>query len=352
MEKLKNLLEEFGRWEELSIYVERIEAHIESDFSNSLENAKALLESIGKEICEIRGIELNPNSSINSVLKMAFMSLGYSNTGLVNQISSALATIGQQVGNLRNEIGATSHGRSLEEIRERNNKVNDLTKEFLIDSVEIVSAFLIRSIENEDPRIPATTLMGTLNYASCEDFNESWDESFGEFSMGDYSYLASEILFHVDNQAYATEYNGFKELEENNTMKIIALRGKGNVGKTSTIRNLHDIMLNDGFIQEPDGFGGRTDIYDILVKNDVLIGITSSGDTEDVLNSRLEMFNERGCEIVICACRTRGGTNDILDEYSDDINFIEKKIAEDETQEEELNLEDAELLLQTVNDLV
>ncbi|HEX6981291.1 MAG TPA: abortive infection family protein [Balneolaceae bacterium] len=351
MEKLKNLLQEYGRWQGLSIYVERIEAHIESDFSHSLENAKALLESIGKEICKIRGAELNSTASINSILRNAFSSLGYTNSDLVNQISSALATIGQQVGNLRNEIGATSHGRSLEEIRERNNKVDALTKEFLIDSVEIVSAFLIRSIENENPRIPSTTLMGTLEYTSCEDFNESWDESFGEFSMGDYSYPASEVLFHVDNQAYATEYNGFKETLGDNTMKIIALRGKSNIGKTTTIRNLYDIMLSDGFAQEPGSFGGRTDIYDIVTKNNVLIGITSSGDTEDVLNSRLEMFNERECGIVICACRTRGGTNEILDEYSDDINFIEKKIAEDGTQEE-LNREDAELLLETVNELV
>lgn len=56
MEKLKTLIQEYGRWKDLSIYVDRIEAHIESDFSNSLENSKALLESIGKQICEIRGL--------------------------------------------------------------------------------------------------------------------------------------------------------------------------------------------------------------------------------------------------------------------------------------------------------
>jgi hypothetical protein len=214
MNKLKKTIEQYGRWTELSIYIGRIETHIESDFSHSLENAKALLETIGKEICQSKGIQLSETSSINGVLKNAFSSLGYTNSNLVNQISSALATIGQQVGELRNEIGISSHGKSLEEIRERNNRVDILTREFLIDTVEIVSCFLIRNFENENPRKPKETLEGTLDYLEAEDFNEFWDDAFGEFEMGDYSYSASEILFNVDKQAYINEYNAFSASEK------------------------------------------------------------------------------------------------------------------------------------------
>ena len=49
MDKLKEVLKEYGRWTELSTYVDRIETHIVIDFSHSLENAKALLESVGKQ---------------------------------------------------------------------------------------------------------------------------------------------------------------------------------------------------------------------------------------------------------------------------------------------------------------
>ena len=209
MNKLKQIIEQYGRWTELSIYIVRIETHIESDFSHSLENAKALLETIGKEICQSKGIQLSETSSINGVLKNAFSSLGYSNSNLVNQISAALATIGQQVGELRNEIGISSHGKSLEEIRERNNRVDILTREFLIDAVEIVSCFLIRNFENENPRKPKESLEDTLDYLEAEEFNESWDDLFGEFEMGDYAFSASEILFNVDKQAYINEYNLF-----------------------------------------------------------------------------------------------------------------------------------------------
>lgn len=213
MEKLKKVIEKYGRWNDLSIYIGRIETHIESDFSHSLENAKALLETVGKEICTSKGIELAATSSINGVLKNAFSALGYSNSNLVNQISSALATIGQQVGELRNEIGLTSHGKSLQEIRERNDAINILTREFLIDTVDIVSCFLIRNFENDNPRILVESVEEKLNYTEAEDFNEFWDEAFGDFEMGNYSYPASEILFNVDNQAYINEYNAFKATE-------------------------------------------------------------------------------------------------------------------------------------------
>lgn len=187
MEKLKKVIEQYGRWSDFSVYIGRIETYIEPEFCQSLENAKALLETIGKEICKSKGVELVATSSINGVLKNAFSALGYSNSNLVNQISSALATIGQQVGELRNEIGLTSHGKSLEEIRERNEKVNLLTREFLIDTVEIVSCFLIRNFENENPRVISEAIKDTLNYYEATEFNDFWADSFGEFDMGNYS---------------------------------------------------------------------------------------------------------------------------------------------------------------------
>ena len=213
MDKLKTVIKEYGRWSELETYIDRIETHIEIDFSHSLENAKALLETVGKEICTCNAVELGATPSINSVLKKAFSSMGYTNSNLVNQVSSALATIGQQVGELRNEIGLTSHGKSLEEIKQRNSKIDLLTREFLIDTVELVSVFMIRNFETKHQRKAHETLADSLDYLEAEEFNESWDDSFGEFMMGDYSYPASEILFNVDKQAYVNEYKAFTEAE-------------------------------------------------------------------------------------------------------------------------------------------
>lgn len=214
MDKLRKVIEEYGRWSELSTYVERIETHIEIDFSHSLENTKALIEAIGKEICHQNGIELNDTSTINGVMKQTFKSMGFANDDMVRQISQSLATIGQKVGDLRNDIGISSHGKTHEEIRERNSKVDLISREFLIDTVETVSVFLIRNFEIQQSKTANEILEDTLDYWEAEDFNESWDDSFGEFAMGDYSYPASEILFNVDKQAYVNEYKAFIESEE------------------------------------------------------------------------------------------------------------------------------------------
>ena len=174
------------------------------------------MESIGKEICKSKGRALAPDSSVNGVLKNAFSVLGYTRTNMVVQISSALATIGQQIGELRNDIGTSSHGKTLEELQNRNEAINELTKAFLMNSVELIACFLISLYEGEHIEIISSKEIG---YDECEDFNEYWDELYGEFSMGGYSYTASEILYNNDPSAYETEYNSFMESSMNENVE-------------------------------------------------------------------------------------------------------------------------------------
>lgn len=217
MEKLRATITQYQRWEALTLYIDRMEGHLESDFSLAVENAKALLESIGKEICSSKGVELNSAPSINAVLKKAFGCLGYNSEALVNRISGSLASIGQELGNLRNEISPTSHGKSLDELKARNAKVDLLTREFLIDSTLVVAVFLIRAFEErkDSAVLPQdeATLAALLNYNELDNFNNQWDELYGDFEMGDYAYTASEVLFNVDYTAYAAEYRAFLEAE-------------------------------------------------------------------------------------------------------------------------------------------
>jgi len=214
MERLNRIIEQYGRWTDLKDYTERIESHFHSDFSQSLENSKSLLETICKEICDSKGVEIGTTPSINQIIKKAFTAIGYPSSTPVTQISSALATIGQQIGELRNEIGRTSHGGTLEDLRERNSNIDELTKELLIDTTVSIASFLIRNFENENPRTLSISSQKNMIYINNQDFNDSWDETFGEFMMGDYSYPASEILFNTDNEAYLTELKAFTESED------------------------------------------------------------------------------------------------------------------------------------------
>lgn len=142
-------------------------------------------------------------------MKKAFVALGYTNDDLVRQISGALANIAQQMGTLRNEIDIHAHGKSLDEIRERNKRVDDFTKEFLIDSTELVACFLIRNHEIDTP-ISTDEITESILYEDCADFNQEWDDFYGEISIGSYTFFPSEILYTLDYNDYVKEYNAFK----------------------------------------------------------------------------------------------------------------------------------------------
>lgn len=213
MKKLKKVIEQYGRWSVYTMYVDRIAAHVDSDFSICVENSKSLIEGISKQICKEKGIAIASDEPFNRLVKTAFSAIGYLPGEHLNVISGSLSAIAQQLGNLRTALGSTSHGKTIEELTSRNETLDSLTKEFLIDTVEILTCFLIRNFENENPRKKAEALEETLDYWEAEEFNNFWDDSFGEFQMGNYSYSASEILFNVDKQAYINEYNAFSASE-------------------------------------------------------------------------------------------------------------------------------------------
>ena len=211
MEKLKRVIKQYGRWTEYSMYADRIDAHLDTDFSLCVENSKSLIEGISKEICKGKRVALTGEESFNKLVKMAFDAIGHKREDCINIIGGSLSAIAHQLGNLRTAIGATSHGMTSDELKNRNESLDTITKEFLIDSIEIICCFLIRDFENENPRTSIETDKGLFTFEDAQEFNDFWDELFGDFEMGDYSYTASEILYNVDNEAYMNEYKGFKE---------------------------------------------------------------------------------------------------------------------------------------------
>jgi hypothetical protein len=78
-----------------------------------------MLEAVAKEICTCRNKEFSNQDGMGKILKLAFASLGYDSTNTVQQIAGAVANIGNQMSLLRNEIGATSHGKPLAELEKR-----------------------------------------------------------------------------------------------------------------------------------------------------------------------------------------------------------------------------------------
>lgn len=206
MQRLKSILTKHSNWEPYNEYIVRIEGYATTDFTLCIENSKALLEGISKEVCFKKGVTLEKASSMSGCLKTAFRALGYPSTSTILQIGTAIANVGQQMGNFRNEIGTTAHGKTVEELQKRQNSIHDLTGNFLIEAASIVCSFLIEAFETAQP---IKAIEEELSYTDNDDFNDFWDEQYGEFEMGDYSFFASEVLFSNDPKAYKNELRGF-----------------------------------------------------------------------------------------------------------------------------------------------
>lgn len=134
---------------------------------------------------------------------------------------------------------------------------------------------------------------------------------------------------------------------------IIALRGIGNTGKSSTIRILYDLLLENGFQQVNYIDYGR-DFSAIFSNNGQLIGITSSGDTYDLVHGRLQDLVNENCSICVCACRTYDrvppGTNAAILEFENYENqFVEKTIDYNDATQAATNTENAQQLLNCIN---
>lgn len=206
MQRLKTILTKHSNWEPYNEYIVRIEGFASTDFTLCIENAKALLEGISKEVCVKKGVTLDKNSKMSGLLKTAFKSLGYPSTSTILQIGTAIANVGQQMGNFRNEIGTTAHGKTIEELQKRQSSIHDLTGNFLIEATSIVCCFLIEALETDQP---LKVIEDETHYDENESFNDFWDDQYGEFEMGDYSFFASEILFSNDPKAYKNELRAF-----------------------------------------------------------------------------------------------------------------------------------------------
>ena len=92
---------------------------------------------------------------------------------------------------------------------------------------------------------------------------------------------------------------------------LIAVRGRASVGKTSTIIEVRQQLLKQEGIAEIDHVktGNRAgDFWAVLQGKHRRIGIASEGDREDLLSDHLDRMIEAGCDVIVCATRTRGAT--------------------------------------------
>ena len=140
---------------------------------------------------------------------------------------------------------------------------------------------------------------------------------------------------------------------ENQTKKVFCLQGVHDTGKSTTLRNLYEILIEkydlnteqDCDIKE----NGEIDILVVIHNvNGLTIGICSYGDSQADIQSRVPILVKENCDIIFCACHSYGYTVaevEKLRKKGYEVNFEQKLVVEKKSDRENINYAQAEILL-------
>ncbi|THU36106.1 hypothetical protein FAM09_22240 [Niastella caeni] len=135
-------------------------------------------------------------------------------------------------------------------------------------------------------------------------------------------------------------------------MKVVALLGNQNTGKSHAINVAYFFLLNNGFTQVPGHFRilgnpDFEDVFDILENGGKKVGIIGMGDYEkgrDSLKSLLNEMKTLGCTSVICSCQTRPNIEAAVRAYSPHV-FVPKTPSAGPEMHRIVNVIDANTLI-------
>lgn len=110
-------------------------------------------------------------------------------------------------------------------------------------------------------------------------------------------------------------------------------------------------MMDKGFAEIDGNHQQFNDFWCIFEKDGDKIGITSSGDNYSILKGKLDILNMARCKVIVCACRSWGQTNELLDGMPGfEVEYIEKTI--DTKSQKNANDKDALTLFTKVKRLI
>lgn len=136
-------------------------------------------------------------------------------------------------------------------------------------------------------------------------------------------------------------------------MKVIALRGDSNTGKSHTINVVYSFLLRVGYVQVPGHFDilGNPkfeDVFDVLMKNEIKVGITGMGDyvtgAHRGVGNLLQELDAIGCDVAICACHYNVRMQAAVQQYMPH-HFVDKTVSAGRENDRVVNVVDAERII-------
>lgn len=125
-------------------------------------------------------------------------------------------------------------------------------------------------------------------------------------------------------------------------MKVIVLNGVANTGKTTTLNLLNNLINPDNPITD-----GKDHRRTFTYKRKT-ISIATPGDNEPEVKKNIQYVQDKNCDILVTASRTRGAGKDMLrEQFKHNLLCIEKNV---DYQQRDLVNETQALDLQAIID--
>jgi hypothetical protein len=212
LEKLRQLSSKYRRWHSLEKFIDRIDLVCEVDMRSAISNSNSLIETILKTILYERVKDYQEdtsklkNAGVKKLATDALKSIDFHSNDQIKFISGLITAI-QNLGSIRNGF---SHGRHLQS--EDEEKTDEISTLFLLQSVETIACFLIDFYEIEYPLISKTD-SAKYDSEKYAEFNDWLDEEYGTVIVADVPIMASVALF-TDLIAYQGEYQKYLSKDE------------------------------------------------------------------------------------------------------------------------------------------
>ena len=109
--------------------------------------------------------------------------------------------------------------------------------------------------------------------------------------------------------------------------KIIALSGKAESGKTTTLNILINLL---SIVSDSFEISREYDSMATFTFNDTIISVCTPGDTGDILQENIDYFEEQKCDVCVSAIRTKGAGWNLYKEFAKKNNLEILKIFKDD----------------------
>lgn len=184
----------------LNNHISTIEDTVETNPDLCIEVCKSLIESICKTILTNQSVVYNTSGKFQILVKQTIEHLlideNYEEE--VSELVRRIASVSQQLCEMRNLSGFASHGKDIEHI-----PLNMTLALLAYKTTDIVGGFILRSYICHTTRTDSR-----IRYEDCMRFNELFDED-NPLELGGVILSASEALYKQDYEAYKEAYNSY-----------------------------------------------------------------------------------------------------------------------------------------------